>query len=243
MLHKTRGIVLHKIDFSDSDIIAYVYTEVFGRQSYLVKGAKSKRAKVRISYFQPLSLIELNVSVRPHRSLHQISEIRMMNSNASIYNNLAKRSVAMFLSEVLYRSLKEEENNTELFEFLYNMIVILESEPEASPDFHIYFLVRLTAYLGFVPNNNFSERNCYFNLSEGCFTSINGEGINHIEKSVSEKLSLLLSTEYENIHSLGISKIQRSELLRLLVLYYQLHLISMNEIKSLDVLKEVFTVL
>ena len=76
MLHKTLGIVLRSTDYSDSSIIAKIYTEQFGIQSYLIKGAKRKKASVKSNLFQPLSLLELIVYKKEKKQLQTLKEAR-----------------------------------------------------------------------------------------------------------------------------------------------------------------------
>ena len=69
MIHKTRGIVLRTVDYSDTSLIAKIYTEQFGIQSYLIKGAKRKRASIKANLFQPLALLELEVYKKEKQQL------------------------------------------------------------------------------------------------------------------------------------------------------------------------------
>ena len=62
MLYKTRGIALNYIRYRESSIIAKIYTEAFGIQSYIVNGVRSSKSKTnRIALFQPLTLLDMVV--------------------------------------------------------------------------------------------------------------------------------------------------------------------------------------
>jgi len=76
MLHKTKGIVLNYIKYSDTSIIAKIYTEAFGLQSYIVNSVRSSKAKNKIALFQPLTLLEMVVYHKNHQGLQRISEMR-----------------------------------------------------------------------------------------------------------------------------------------------------------------------
>ena len=101
MLHKTRGIVLRSVDYSDSSIIAKIYTEQFGIQSYLIKGAKRKNASIKASLFQSLTLLELVVYKKEQKTLQILKEAGVEIHFNSISNNPAKTSILFFLNEIL----------------------------------------------------------------------------------------------------------------------------------------------
>ena len=120
MLHKTRGIVLHSIKYGDSGIITSIYTELFGRVSFIMQGIRSKKSLVKGSYLQSLFLVEMELYYKPGRELHRIREIKNAVPFASIPFEIAKSTQAIFLAEVLNKILREEEPQQKLFEFLYS---------------------------------------------------------------------------------------------------------------------------
>ena len=116
MLVTTKAIVISKLKYGDNDLIVKCYTEHFGVQSYLLRGVlKSKKGKLRTAYFQLLSQLEIVVNYRQKRSLQTIKEVKPSAIYGSIYSNVSKSAIAMFLAEVLSGILKEEENNQSLF--------------------------------------------------------------------------------------------------------------------------------
>src|SRR5687768_783855 len=101
MIYKTRGIALRTTNYSDTSIIVKIYTEQFGIQSYLIKGAKRKNAPIRANSFFPLSLLELIVYKKEKRQLQILKEVRVETPFSSIPNEPAKTSLVFFLNEVL----------------------------------------------------------------------------------------------------------------------------------------------
>ena len=101
---------------------------------------------------------------------------------------------------------------------------------------HIYFLIELTKYIGFEPKNNYSIRTPYFDCREGQYT-FNSLSL---PLGLSKEDSFLFS-EFLKINSLktNLSNLQRQQLLEILLAYYRLHIPGFNDIKSLEVLKEV----
>ena len=111
MLHKTKGIVLHFIRYSDTSIIAKIYTEAFGLQSYIVNGVRSKSAKNKIALFQPLTLLDLVVYHKENSTLQRISEMRCAEPYQSIPFKVHKSSIALFTAEILQKTLKFPERS------------------------------------------------------------------------------------------------------------------------------------
>ncbi len=168
MLVPTKAIVISKLKYRDNDLIVKCYTEHFGVQSYLLRGVlKSKKGKLRTAYFQLLSQLEIIVSYRQSRSLQSIRDVKPINFYQSIYSNVAKSAIAMFLAEVLSGILKEEEKNQSLYTYLETTFLWLDANDEIS-NFHLLFLINLTRYLGFYPELTNTHLD-FFNLEDGKF--------------------------------------------------------------------------
>ena len=240
MLHKTRGIVLRSTDYSDSSIIAKIYTEQFGIQSYLIKGAKRKKASVKSNLFQPLSLLELIVYKKEKKQLQTLKEARPEIHFTSIQNDPAKTSIVFFLNEVLLKCLHEEENNPELFSFLHETIQTLDSTEKNFSNLHLIFLVRFSRHLGFFPQGKFSEATSLFDLREGKFVSKEPMHSDFLTKENSALLSKLILSNYYSMESLTLSGKERKNILNILLRYYELHLSHMGSISSHKVLEQIF---
>jgi DNA repair protein RecO (recombination protein O) len=151
MLHKTRGIVLNYIRFRETSIIVKIYTEEFGLQTYIENGVRSSRSRNKIALFQPLTLLDLVVYHRDNGSIMRISEIKCNTPFQTLPYQFVKTGIALFITEVLTKSLKEESGNPDMFWFLFQSILFLDTQPEAYENFPIQFLLKLSRYLGFAP--------------------------------------------------------------------------------------------
>lgn len=147
MLHKTKGIVLNYIPYGDSSIIAKVYTEIFGAQSYIINGARSKSGKSKIGFFQPLTLLDLVVYFKDNQ-INRISEIKCSKPFRSLHTDLKKASITMFLTEVLGKILFAEKEHLELFEFMEDALTDFDQQEAHYENFHLQFLLKLTRHLG-----------------------------------------------------------------------------------------------
>jgi DNA repair protein RecO (recombination protein O) len=239
MQHKTRGIVFRTIRYSDSSIIVHIYTEQFGLRSYLVNGAHGKKAKIKASVFQPLALVEMNVTNREKSHLHRITDLLPSQSWQSIPYDIGKSSILLFLNEMLSKAIREEEPNEALFEFISHSLQILDLSTESSMNFHLVFLSQLANLLGFSPHGSFSEDTPVFNLAEGHFQSHEPAHAHFMSAAISRIFSNVLGMNFENSHLLKMTSFERRELLRKIIEYYQLHISSVKEIKSHIVLEEV----
>src|SRR5690606_6646320 len=107
MLVTTEGIVLHFIKYGESSVIATIYTRDFGRQSYLVNAARSKKSQNTSSLLQRLFLVDMVAYQKQTRELHRIKELKSNQVYQNIPFNITKSSLAIFLAEVLYRTINE----------------------------------------------------------------------------------------------------------------------------------------
>lgn len=239
MLVKTRVIVLSKIRYRDHDVIVKCYTKNRGVVSYLLRGIlKSKKSNSKIAYYQPLSQLEIVESYKPQQTLHFIREVKLGVVYKSMHVDILKASIVMFLSEVLTASLKEEEANIALYEFLETALQWLDHDTKFA-NFHLLFLLELSKHLGFYPDT--SQANLpYFNLRSGHFESkpqlpytITGEHLAFLKQ--------LLTLKFDKLDTLKLQATQRQALLQILLSYFDLHLTDFRKPKSLQILNQVFS--
>ena len=240
MLHKTRGIIFNSFKYSDNSLIARVYTEEFGVQSYLINSVHGKKANTKIAVLQPLTLVDCIVYRKEKKQLQRVKEIKCAYPYVTIPSEITKSSILIFLNEILYKSIKEEEKNEELFEFIHTSLQVLDLKTENCSNFHLLFLAQLTKHLGFLPFGKFSEKTPYFDLQAGSFKAIEPKHPFCLSKNLSEKFNSLLNLSQDKLSSFCISNGQRKQLLEKIILYYELHLQTMQEVKSHKVLEEIF---
>lgn len=236
MVVTTKAIVLSSIKYSDYDIIVKCYTEL-GIKSYLVKRIfKKRKGKISPAYFQPLTLLEITANYKPNKTMHFIKEVTINYSYTTIPIDVAKQTITVFLSEVLSKSLREEEINHKLFSFLETSLIWLDTHKMLA-NFHLLFLIKLTKYLGFYPEE--ANNTKFFDLNEGKFTNrltsnqyITDQDLTHFK--------ILLGTNFDVLNQLNFNKTIRQSLLEKIIQYFQLHLPGFNKPKSLEVLKSVF---
>lgn len=149
MLLKTRGIVIGTLACGESSIVTKIYTEVLGVRSYLVNGVRSARNQGKAALYQPLSLLEMTVYEKPRPTLQRIASAHLSYPYRHIPFSIPKTTIALFLAEILYKTLKEEKEDLELFNFLFESLTIFDKITTGVELFHLVFMVRLAARLGF----------------------------------------------------------------------------------------------
>lgn len=238
MLYKTRGIVLKTTDYSENSVIVQIFTEKFGLQSYLINGIKKSKGKIRMNMLQPLHLTDMVVYHKPSSNIQRISELRNSPVFESIPYNILKSSLALFLNEVLYRSIKNHSNDERLFEFIYSAVELLDRTEEGIANFHLWFLLHLTRYLGFFPNTTLAGAD-FFDLRDGCYVRTLPLHPQIIQGELIKYFTGLVSGNAYSIGQIKVSGSQRKELLLKLLEYYQLHIDNFGEVKSHQILEEV----
>lgn len=240
MIENFDGIVLRTLKYNDSLIIVDIYTRQRGRLSFLASSSRSKRGRVRSVLFQPLSMLSFTASFRQGRQLSRISDVQPYAMYSSIPFNVVKSAIAMFLSEVLTYSLREEEGNESLFTFLDRSFTLFDNLETGYADFHIVFMSQLLRFLGIFPNiENFSA-GFYFDLMQGCVVREHPVHPAFLMPQEADSLVELLRTGYESMHKLSLNRELRGYFLAILTEYYKLHIPEFPQLKSLDVLKELF---
>ena len=241
MLQTTKGIVIHHFKYAEKSVIAKVYTEKFGLQSYILNNTRSAKSKNKAVYLQPLSLIEINAYHKEQGGLQKIKDIQLDIPFESIPFNISKSSIAFFIAEILYKSIKEEEPNQPLFDFLYHSIQVLDLNENNYANFHLLFLAQFTKHLGFYPQiaKNIDHPNIYFDLQEGCFTNLSPRHSAFISPPHSSSFYAVFGTNFDAMKSLKINAKQRKLLLTTFLDYYSFHLSNFDNLKTLDILEEV----
>lgn len=237
MYQTTKGIVLHTVKYSETSVIARIYTSTFGLQSYIIKGVRSAKSKSKASLYQPLSILEMQVSHRQNKQLQFIKECRRQYAYQSIPFDTVKSAMALFMLEVISKSIREHEENGELFDFIYDVLCNLDTSEKLNPDFHLLFLVQLSRHLGFMPHENYSEEFAYFEMNEGVFTVPN-ERLHTLGKNESKLLYDLMQRNLFDSTPNHLIKVERKRMLHILLDYYQLH-IEKFSLKSPEILEEV----
>jgi len=238
LISNTRAIVLNHLRYGDSSLIVNLYTETMGRQTVFVKGAFSKKSAVRASFFQPLYLVEIDLHHRSNRQMQRISNIQMYYPFQTISFDPVKSCIALFIAEILYKTLREEETNPKLFDFLLHTIQTLDLNERGTANFHLAFMVHYSRYLGFYPNTELAAADTWFDSRKGSFVLIPTASSPTSENNL--LLKKILHMSFDSLDSLQINHHQRNYLTDYLLNYYSMHVDNFGKTKSFTVLQNVF---
>ena len=192
MIIKTRGIVFKTFKYSETSVIAEIYTEEKGLRKYLVSGVRSKKAKVSPTLLQPMSLIDLVAYFREDRDLTRIKEIRPAYVYQSVPFDLFKGAIGLFMIEVAQKTIKESEENKPLFGFLFDVFTFLDQTEQPVSNLHLHYLLELSVQLGFVPGGICDADFPLFDLKEGVFIRNIPPHQHYLEEDLSKILFDLL---------------------------------------------------
>lgn len=219
MLHKTKGVVFRFTKYGETSIIVNIFTELFGLQSYIVNGVRSSSKRTKIALYQPLTLLDLVVYHKENANILRIKEIKCYHPYQTVTSEIRKSAIAMFINEVLNKSVKEQSHAGEIHDFIASSLIVLDQH-QKSENFHLFFLLGLSKHLGFGPN-----------LTEEVL------GGNWMDEADERVLKRLLVTDYTT--AISITYDQRQTLLTSLLRFYASHVDNFGEMKSLAVLREI----
>ena len=240
MHQSTQGIVIAVNKYNDRFSMAQVFTSHFGRSTYLLPISRSKKSKINRSIFFPLSIVDLEVEHYPLRQIHKLKEAQRLIPLYSINTHPVKTSIAFFLSEFLSKVLQETTENDIIFHFLENSVISLEQKERGLANFHIAFMFSLAQFLGITPNLDNYKKGVYFDLMNGRYTLSRPNHLHFLNPQQSEYLNTLKRINYNNMHRFALSQSDRNEIINTMLDYYRIHVYDFPEIKSLEVLRELF---
>jgi DNA repair protein RecO (recombination protein O) len=241
MLATTEGIILHYVKYGENSVIVNIYTRELGRQAYMLNVSRSKKSKNKAGILQPLFFVDLVAYQKDTREVQRIKEIK----NQPVYQNIpfdvAKSTQAIFLAEMLSKTLREQESAPEMFDFILNSLLFFDLADNGMANFHLWFLFRLTEYLGFFPDTKKTGFEGWFDMRKGAVVPFEPPHPFFMHKEATNILCSLATLKIQELPQLKIPKHLRNYLTLKLVEYYQLHFEHLGEIKSLKVLHEVFS--
>lgn len=213
-------VVLNFTKFGENSIVLHTLSREYGRRGFLIRGVGKKTS---MSLFLPLNIVEADITENPKSSLWFAKNVMVRYPLIGIRNNMYKNSMTMFMSEVLYRVIREGSNEEGLFDWCVRSILTLDAIESDFGNYHIRFLLEFANALGFSPN---FEGLMPF-LSKSQFVDRNLID-RFLQSSFSETMLIKLNGE------------QRNELAGHLIKYIEFHTESAVNVKSLAVLRELY---
>jgi DNA repair protein RecO (recombination protein O) len=241
MIYATKGIVLNNIDYSESSIILKAFTELFGMQTFIIKGFKSPRTKFKKSFIQPLSILEIVAYPNPKGEIHLVKDLSPYYHTKTLYVDVKKIAIVFYFNELIFRSIIEQEPNKQLFDFLIKAIEHLDMlKDEDILLFALYFSLQFSRFMGFLPEQSSFMQNMFFDLLEGTYKSEKPEHAFFIDQQLTPIFHKLTIAEFDNYQLIQLLNASQLILLKKICDYYAVHVSGLNKIKSIEFLEKIF---
>lgn len=212
----TELIVLHTTKFGENSIVVHTLSREYGRRSFLVRGA----GKRLMSLFLPLNILEADVQESTKSTLFTARNLTARHPLLGIRSNVFKNSMTMFMSEVLYRVIKEGAAEQGLYEWCERNILLLDAVQNDFSNFHLRFLLELTIALGFSPESRDLQ-------------PFVGDHYPMVER--------FMQTSFAESMLIPLNGTVRNEIAEEILRYIEFHTESSVNINSLKVLRDLFT--
>ncbi len=244
-LHNTKGIVLRTVKYGDNSIITTVYTELFGVQSYIVKGVRqsSKKSQGKANYFQPSAILDMTVYHNQMKHLQFIKDYNWAYLYENVLFDVVKNTVAMYIIELLQHSLKQPEANPELFYLIEDSLKQLDKgSPTLTANLPLYFTLHLASELGFEIQGEYSSVTPVLDLAEGSFIETAPTHQHYITNDLANLTSQLNGINfYNDLENIKLNVTIRRQLSDAYLQFLALHISDFGELKSLSILQEILS--
>lgn len=237
---KSKAIVLRMVKYGDGQAIVDLFTRERGRTSFICRLPKGGRSKVKVQFFQPLSLLEVVYDDRTTRNLQRFRDIRLSQPFFSIPFHPDKVALALFVAEFLCYALRDEQRDEPLYDYVESSVAWLDNVEERYANFHLVFMLRLSRFIGFFPNLTDADRGEWFDLRNGLFTPTRPLHGDYLAPEEASKIKGLMRMTFENMRFFRMNSDERNRCTDIILYYYRLHVPNFPELKSLPVLRELF---
>lgn len=241
MIHTTKGIVLRTIKYGETSVVVNIFTELFGIQSYMVNGVRTAGKTAKGAFFQPGSILDMEVYHNEQKNLQRIKEFKWSYLYKNVLSDVTKNSVALFMVELLQKCLKQPENNIDLFQFSEDAFMQLDiADNTVTANFPLYFSIHLSHFFGLMLEDDYSESNPILDLLEGKFITATPHHPHFVQDDRSYYISQLLKVQHpDELNDIRLNKTLRKEMLFALQNFYELHIQDFGTMKTLPILHEV----
>lgn len=249
MKEQISGIVLRTVKYGDTGLIVDLFTRHHGRRSFMTTLARSRIKGGNIALLRPLTILSFVSDLSSQRGLPRLSQMQVQVPYTSVPYDPRKSALALFLSECLCYALHEQQPDEQLYHYIVHSLRWLDTARCDFSDFHLVFLIRLTRFLGIYPNvidlpvtsdAHHPSSAYWFDLQDATFSATLPPHPYFLTPEETRFLPSLLRISYSNMRLFRLNRIGRQRILQQLNLYYSLHVPSFPQLRSIDVLRQVF---
>ena len=238
MESKTHCIVLRTVKIGDNKVIVDFLTRDEGRVSAIWKTSASRTSKVRRQYFQPMTILDVNLERSPRQQMARIKEAHIAVPYTSISFDGSKMAIAFFIAEFLNYSTRDLHTDAPLYDFIEQSMTWLDASEKGVANFHLMFMMRMSLFLGFLPDMESYQEGALFDMRDGSFCTSAPLHQDVLNAQDAKKMQTLMRMSPSNLHLFPLSRNERNHIIDLVLTYYRLHIPQFGEMKTLDVLRE-----
>ncbi|MEJ7767850.1 MAG: DNA repair protein RecO [Chitinophagaceae bacterium] len=243
MVFKTKGIVLRTVKYGETSLVVSIYTEMFGLQSYMVNGVRTftKKGPGKANLFQPAAILDLVIYHNELKNLQRLKEFRWSYLYLNILSDVRRNAVALFMVELLQKTIKEPETNESLFNFIEDAFIHLDrSAVSVVANFALFFSLHLAFFFGFRISDDYSEKRNILDLQDGIFVAGHPDHPHVLEGEFSNLTSQLLRVRQPvELDQVKLNNASRRILLKAYQDFYALHIQDFGTMKTIPILQEV----
>ena len=237
MLKSVEGIVVRSVKYGETSLILDLLTPEDGISSFIVSSIRKKGKRGKSSLTQILNIVKVEAYVKDNGKLSRIKEISLSYVYKSIPFDVVKSSVATFIVEICRNTVKASDDYHGIYHYVIKGLIHLDNQEVSNPNFHIIFLLGLLKYVGFDITNNYDEQQNHFNIREGHFCRYVGDHRYLLNAQTSHHLSHYL----KDPGYAKINRVERKDVLKGIVTYYQYHIDGFGQLNSLAILETLFS--
>jgi DNA repair protein RecO (recombination protein O) len=231
MLVTSQGFVIHQIKYGETSSIVQIFSSNYGMIKLMINGVRGKKSKAGM--LQPLNQVEVVYYRKEHQQIYTLKEMVLTRPYLHLNSDPERIAQVMFCTELIYKMVKEEEQNEDLFTFIKSSLDNYDDAVTSDADFHLHFLAGLASATGILPNQNYENDRIFFNLQNGDFQSY--EDVQCLSAIDSKHIYHLFSGV-----PLKINNTERRTLLSAVLSYVQMQFPHVGKIQSAEILAQVF---
>lgn len=233
-----KAIILKTIPYSDTQKIVHVYSREKGYLSLISPSLIFRRKNNPVHLFQ---LTEIEYFENEQGNFHKLRTAAAVVNLPNLYFDIFKMNIILLWCEMLNLILKNEGKNDSLFDYLIQSADYLNSTHDDIGNFNLFFLYHLAGLIGFKINTDSWQEGYVFNIGDGSFYPP-GKETPYISGPNTAKIIFQLNTlPLEEIKNIRLNRQARNILLDVILLFYTTHLNINFHIKSIQVIREVFS--
>jgi DNA repair protein RecO (recombination protein O) len=240
---KTRGIIFRTVKYGETSIIADIFTEEKGLQSFIAGNVRSAKSAMSYSLFQPMQVVEMVSYFREDKKvLNRLKEVRLSIHFQHIPFDVKRGAVVLFMAEVLRKCIREQEEEGSLFQFLVETLELLDQKESPIALIPTFFLAQLTEWLGFKPSGYAPAdgQTIRFDLKEGITVLDHDPLRDTINPETTQAFFALIEANHQSLKTVALDGNQRKLVLDALLKYYRYHIDGFDQLNAHEVLNTVF---